>query len=472
MSEKKYTILLVEDDLEAFDAAERTLQGAGYEVKGAHHGIEALDWVRAGWVPDVVLTDLRMPKMGGIDFLRALRLLGDSTPVVLMSALGTVEDAVEAMKLGAVDFLSKPFRRQALLDAIANAAKRAKGSQKKEGETLLLGRSEKMRTLRDQIARVAQTQATVLIGGESGSGKEIVARLITEVSPRSEGPWVAINCAALPESLLESELFGHEKGAFTGASQSKVGLFEAADGGTLFLDEIGDMPLALQAKLLRVLQEGEIRRVGSTSVKKVDVRVIAATHQNLEERVSSGQFRADLFFRLKVVSLEVPALRERKEDLRELVEHFLVEFAKQHEKKVDHVSDEAMVALTSHDWPGNVRELANAIERGVVFSQTSALGLRDLPEHLQGRAQKGSTLENSLVDRASGAKSEGLDRFEVKVGSSLKDVEDLLIRKTLEATGGDKSLTAQILGINERTIYRRLKESGSLLSFESDLDKA
>jgi len=293
------------------------------------------------------------------------------------------------------------------------------------------------------ITQVAPTAATVLIVGESGTGKELVARAIHERSVRSAMPFIALNCAAVPEQLMESELFGYEKGAFTGATQARTGLFEAAHGGTLLLDEIGDMPVLLQTKLLRVLQEGEVRRLGATVSKKVDVRLIAATHRDLHEAVAQGKFRQDLLYRLEVVRLPTPALRERMADLPDLVYTFLKQFAQKHSKVMTQVSEDAMALLLAHAWPGNIRELSNVIERAVIFAQSERIEAQDLPTHL---------CAGLAVGGAQGSIS-------VPLGTSLKDVEDLLIRKTLEATSGDKNMTAKLLGINSRTIYRKLAET-------------
>ncbi|MCM2323585.1 MAG: sigma-54 dependent transcriptional regulator, partial [Oligoflexia bacterium] len=302
-----------------------------------------------------------------------------------------------------------------------------------------------MRELRAMIAQVAPTSATVLITGESGTGKELVARLIHEESQRGSGRFVALNCAAVPEQLIESELFGSEKGAFTGAHVAREGLFEAAHRGTLLLDEIGEMPLTVQPKLLRALQEGEVRRVGANVSRKFDARLIAATNRDLKECARAGTFRQDLLYRLEVIHLHVAPLRERMEDLPDLAYHFLKENSACHGKPVTGISDEAMEALLAHSWPGNVRELANVIERGVVFAEEAHLRLEDLPAHLHGSAETaGAPLK--LQDGS----------ISVPLGTPLKEVEELLIRKTLEATDGDKNMTAKILGINSRTIYRKL----------------
>ena len=447
-------ILLVDDDPQALESTRKILEFAGHSVVVAMDGQQALEIVRpvTGRVSesdfDLVVTDVRMPRLGGLEFLRALALCGENIPVILMTAFGRVEDAVWAMKLGAVDFLTKPFKRQALLDSIETALKRTRS--KKETEAFssiqepsdpILGKSPVIRALKDLISRVAPTHANVLLTGESGTGKELVARRLHQLSPRADKQLIALNCAAVPEQLMESELFGFEKGAFTGATAAKEGLFEAAHQGTLLLDEIGDMPLPLQAKLLRVLQESEVRRIGSTQTKKTDVRVVAATHRDLKAEVAAGRFRQDLLYRLEVVGIHVPPLRERTQDLPELVLHFIKQAGLRHGKSELSVKSEIFEVLAAHSWPGNVRELANVMERAVVLARGNSIGAEELPSHI---------LSRKSVEGVSSSIS-------IPLGTSLKDVEELLIRKTLEATDGDKNMTAKLLGINSRTIYRKLE---------------
>ncbi len=466
-------ILLVDDDPQALESTCKILEYSGYQITTAIDGQSALEKVRPSLdrnspAFDLVISDVRMPRLGGLEFLRALSLCADSVPVILMTAYGRVEDAVWAMKLGAVDFLTKPFKRQALILAVEAALMRtqkkatpwagessvkASDSSKSSSEhptDLLLGRSPSMRALKSVIQQVAPTQATVLINGESGTGKELVARCIHLLSTRAKGPLIALNCAAVPEQLMESELFGFEKGAFTGAQSPKEGLFEAADKGTLLLDEIGDMPLTLQAKLLRVLQDQEVRRVGATTSRKVDVRVIAATHRNLKEAVQKGTFRQDLQYRLEVVGMQVPALRDRIEDIEELCYHFLRQASKRHQKLVQSIPTEVIDILKSHTWPGNVRELSNSVERAVIFAQGSQITPAELPAHLLELARRDGKLQIPRSDSQS--------TIEVPIGISLKEVEEILIRKTLEATDGDKTMTARLLGIHSRTIDRRLEK--------------
>ena len=463
-------ILLVDDDPQSLESTCKILEFSGYEVITASDGQSALNWVRPtlsagsvcdrGKLPldfDLVITDVRMPKMGGLEFLKALSLCGQGLPVILMTAFGRVEDAVWAMKLGAVDFLTKPFKRQTLLASVESALRRSQAkavdlSHKPSAQNIsnasvtLLGQSAQMQALRSQIQQVAPTLATVLVIGESGTGKELVARCLHLQSSRAKGPMIALNCAAVPELLMESELFGYEKGSFTGALGAKEGLLEAAHGGTLFLDEIGDMPLSLQAKLLRVLQDQELRRIGATQSRKIDVRVVAATHKDLKKAVIEGKFREDLLYRLEVITLQVPPLRDRKTDLSELVVHFLGIANSRHNKQVQGVAPEAFQALSEHSWPGNVRELSNVMERAVVFSQSNQITLAELPAHLVREGNQRGVIKSDPASTT----------IAVPLGTSLKDVQDLLIRKTLEATDGDKNMTAKLLGINSRTIYRKL----------------
>ncbi len=454
-------ILLVDDDIQGLATTKKILEHAGFVAETAEDGQAAIERVRKESF-DLVISDIRMPRMTGLEFLSALRHSGKTIPVVLMTAYGRVEDAVFAMKLGAVDFLTKPFKRAALLDAVEAATKRASAlsaeaklidaktnpGAKPRGSLRIAGRSLQAERLRAWVDQVGATTATVLIQGESGTGKEQVARALHETSARRSGPFLAINCAALPENLLESELFGYERGAFTGANAAKTGLFEAANGGTLFLDEIGDLALSLQAKLLRVLQESEVRKIGSSTSKKIDVRVISATHQPLKMLVSESRFRQDLLFRLEVVSIDLPPLRARLEDLPDFAALFVSEAGVRHGKTVAAVSPETFDVLSRYAWPGNIRELQNAIERAVIFAGSPILQVRDLPPHVLELSGKGLGL------------AESPHMISVPVGTPLREVEEILIRKTLELTQGDKNLTAKLLGINSRTIYRKLKEDG------------
>lgn len=437
-------ILVVDDDPQSLQSTKKILELDGLEVITAQNGEEALERVRQESTQlNLILTDVRMPRMGGLDFVKAMRVRGDRVPFILMTAFGQVDEAVWAMKMGAVDFLMKPIKRQSLLQAVKTALRRSQVGRSDSSDGIL-GKSKAAEELKVLIQQVAPTLATVLITGESGSGKERVAQALHRQSSRAKGPWVAMNCAAIPENLMESELFGYEKGAFTGATQAKPGLFEMASGGTLFLDEIGDMVMSLQTKLLRVLQEGEVRRLGSTQAKKVDVRILAATHQNLQNAVKEGRFRQDLLYRLEVIVLPVPSLKQRREDITELAKWFMQDVSVRHEKVITEISEDAIKALNDYSWPGNIRELSNVIERAVVLARGSILTLDDLPDHIRG-----------------GVGPKDFEMVQFKVGTPLKEMEDLLIRKTLEATDGDKEMTAKLLGIHSRTIYRKLEEKES-----------
>lgn len=452
-------ILLVDDDPQGLESTRKILEFAEYEVTTATDGQMALDKVRAQRF-DVVITDVRMPKLGGLEFLRALSLCGESIPVILMTAFGRVEDAVWAMKWGAVDFLTKPFKRQALLSSVESVLKRTSGLGARginargidgriEDSDAIIGRSTVIVQLKEMIRRVAPTQVTILLTGESGTGKELVARSIHKQSHQSQGPFIALNCAAVPDQLMESELFGFEKGAFTGATAAKRGLFEAAHGGTLLLDEIGDMPITLQAKLLRALQEGEIRPVGSTLSKKVEVRVIAATHKKLKQCVAEGSFRQDLLYRLEVMGIHVPPLRDRADDIPELVSFFVDQACKRNSKKMQPkmIQEGTLKILCAYPWPGNIRELSNVVERAVVLSVGDVITTAELPTHVVDHSAVHEAAHDAAVARTS---------ISVPLGTPLKEVEELLIRKTLEATAGDKNMTAKLLGIHSRTIYRKL----------------
>jgi DNA-binding NtrC family response regulator len=438
-------ILVVDDDADSLSSTSKILQFAEYEVVAVPSAEAALAAMKRTSF-ELIVTDVRMPGMNGMEFVEAYQKLGFSSPFVVMTAFGQVQDAVWAMKMGAVDFLLKPFKRQSLLDAVEQVKKRAKknaNASSQNSASILVGSSKAMQELRMLIEQVAKTEASVLILGESGSGKEQVSKMIHERSSVGAGPFVAINCAAIPENLMESELFGYERGAFSGADHAKVGLIEAANLGTLLLDEIGDMPLSLQPKLLRVLEEQKVRKLGSNQEKSVKVRVLAATHQNLSALVKAQRFRQDLFYRLDVMTLSVPSLRDRMEDIPELTQFFLERFVKEYQKAVTGIDTEAQAILLQHDWPGNVRELSNVLERAVVLNQTGVIGRADLPPHLTEGKQENTSNEHIAIP----------------LGMSLKEIEDLMIKRALVATKGDRAQAAKMLGVNERTIYRRISKS-------------
>jgi two-component system response regulator HydG len=440
-------VLVVDDDAAIREALSRTLDRMGFTVLLAEDGQAGLDLVREGGV-HILLADLMMPKLSGQELLKAAKAVAPDIEVILITGHGTVEDAVEAMKDGAYDFITKPFKRVQLERTIRRAAeKQALVLQNRRlqaqlesahGLGRIVGASPAMLRLLELVRQVAPSTATVLIQGESGTGKELIADAIHQGSPRRDRPSIKVNCAALPETLLESELFGHERGAFTGAVAQKRGRFELADGGTLFMDEIGDLALPVQAKLLRVLQSGEFERVGGTRTLKVDVRLVAATNADLAARVREQRFREDLYYRLNVITVQLPPLRERREDIPLLAQHFLRKYAEKNGKAIAGFADETLDVLGSHSWPGNIRELENVIERAVILSRSSVLSPADLPEALTGNPQT----TRQLV---------------VSIGTPLEDVEDRLISETLRYTKGDKTLAARLLGVATRTIYRRMK---------------
>jgi len=443
-------VLVVDDDEITCNLLEEVLSKEGYAVHKALDGREAIDRGEKHTY-DVVLSDIKMIDVDGMEVLRAYRQRSPETIIIMMTAFGSIETAIRAIKEGAYDYVSKPFK----LDEIKLTLQRALEQRRLVEENIhyrqelitkyklenIVGRSPQMLQVYKTIARVAESRSTVLVTGESGTGKELIARAIHFNSPRAARPFVAVDCSSLAETLLESELFGHVRGAFTGAVTTKKGLFEEADRGTCFLDEIGDISLAMQAKLLRVLQEHEIKRVGGTETIKIDVRIVAATNQNLEALVTEKKFREDLFYRLNVVSIHLPSLRERPEDVPLLADHFLRKYASQNNKPVCRISPEAMDLLFRHRWPGNVRELENVIERAATLSGTSLILAEDLPRRLQMEPAQMSL--SSLPSRM-----------------PLSELEKLYIQKVLEETGGNKKKAADILGIDRRTLYRMATRLG------------
>ncbi|HEX3698484.1 MAG TPA: sigma-54 dependent transcriptional regulator [Polyangia bacterium] len=443
------TVLVVDDEPGIVDSLQKILERESLRVLTAGSGGEALELIRREPV-SVLVTDLMMPGMSGIDLLRASRSVSPETETILMTAYGTVENAVDAMKQGAYDFVTKPLKRAHLLRVVGKALE--KRSLVQENRSLraqlaahkkrtLIGQSLSWRRTMDIVLQAAPSLATVLLLGESGTGKELLARAIHDSSPRAGGPFVPVNCAALPETILEAELFGYEKGAFTGAVQRHDGRFLQANGGTLFLDEIGEIPTHVQVKLLRVLQEGEVERLGGRT-NRVDLRLVAATNQDLRAAVREGRFREDLYYRLNVIAVPIPPLRDRRDDIPLLAEHFLSLYAERNGRRLAGFSRAAMEALTRHEWPGNVRELENSVERAVVLCRGSAVELDDLPPEV----------------RSGGAAGGDGRSLTFAVGTPLEEIERRVIHATLAHVGGDKRLCAQLLGIATRTIYRRLEE--------------
>jgi len=446
-------VLIVDDERPNLESLEKIFSREGWRVALAASGAEALEALRRER-PAVVVTDLMMPGMGGDSLLRAIKTISPETEVVLMTAHGTVESAVSAMKDGAYDFILKPLKRQAVVKSVRQALEKA--SLVAENRALrarlaeltpggaggLLGASPALLAVLETLRQAAPTSASVLLVGESGTGKELAARLVHDLSPRAAAPFVPINCAAIPESILESELFGYEKGAFTGAAGRKAGRFERADGGTLFLDEVGEMSPAVQVKLLRVLQDGVLDRLGGTAPIRVDVRVVAATNKDLGVEVKAGRFREDLFYRLDVVAVRLPPLRDRREDVALLAAAFLRRFAEKNAKSVAGFTPAAAAALEAAPWPGNVRELMHAVERAVILTRGEVVDVGDLPEAVRGAAAAST--------------GGGPATLTVPLGTTMDEIERLVIRETLVQTRGDKNLAAQILGIAARTIYRKL----------------
>ncbi|MEE9386288.1 MAG: sigma-54 dependent transcriptional regulator [Nannocystaceae bacterium] len=442
------TVMVVDDEPSIVEALRKVLGKEGYHVLTAGNGREALALLRRGLV-HVMISDLRMPGMEGTDLLKAVKAITPEVEVVVMTAYGTVENAVETMKLGAYDFVSKPVKRATIVAAVRKALdKQALVVENRELREQLaavrtrtiVGNSQVMRATLEMAEQAANSSATVLLLGESGTGKELLARHIHEHSPRADKPFVATNCAALPESILEAELFGHEKGAFTGAVRARAGRFMQAHGGTLFLDEIGEVPLAVQVKFLRALQEGEIDPVGGRTTK-VDVRLVCATNRELFAEVKAGRFREDLFYRINVVPIRLPPLRDRLEDVPLLADYFLRMCVAKHAKNVTGFSDAALGLLGRYGWPGNVRELENAVERAVVLTRNTQIDAVDLPPELRDpQAAQGRQLT-------------------ISIGTPIEEVERRMIMETLKFTRGDKRLAADLLGIATRTIYRKL-ESG------------
>jgi two-component system NtrC family response regulator/two-component system response regulator HydG len=453
-------ILVVDDEQNARDALKTILVEEGFEVAEAANGEEALTLLST-FSPHLVLADVRMPKMDGITLVQKAKDSGFDAQFVMMTAFATVETAVAAMRAGAENFLVKPIDVNAVLVVIEKALEKRRLVQ--ETQTLrervrerysfpqIIGASAELHAVFDVVKRAAPTKATVLILGESGTGKELIAQAIHEESPRKDKPFIKVNCAALSETLLESELFGHERGAFTGAVGRKEGRFELADGGTLFLDEIGDISPAVQVKLLRVLQQRELERVGGTQTLKVDVRIVAATNKDLSAEVKAGRFREDLYYRLNVVAVTLPPLRARKGDIPALVSHFIAKYATAYGKELKGLAPGTLNALLRHDWPGNVRELENVVERAVVLATGPNLTADDLP----------ATLKGPRPERQAGS---------LIPGASMWEIERESILRTLEMVDGSTARAAEVLGISVRKIQYRLKEYGSDAAPGGDTD--
>ena len=447
-------ILIVDDEESMRHMLTLILKREGYEARAVGRGAEALALLDAETF-DFILSDVVMPEMSGLDLLKALKEKKIDSTIIMMSAYGNLDTAVEAMKLGAYDYVSKPFKPDEILLTLRKAEERE--NLRQENLRLrqevcrdyafenIVGKSPKMLQVFEVIRKIAEYKASVLILGESGTGKEMVAKAIHYNSPRGDGPFIAVNCGAIPETLLESELFGFERGAFTDAKKEKRGSFEMAHCGTLFLDEIGEMSLAAQVKLLRVLQEGEIKRLGSESPLKVDVRIVAATIRDLSKAVQEGKFREDLFYRLHVLPLQLPSLRERKEDLPLLVNHFIQKFNQQHKLAIEGIAEEAIALILEYAWPGNVRELENAIERAMILAHGQKIDADCLPPEIRAG---GSLLKEFFPGN------------ELSVKKATRTLEADLIRRALKKTGGNRSQAARILELSHPALLSKIREYG------------
>ncbi len=444
----KPKLLLVDDDKNALDGLVKILTHDGYPVSGVLSGYEALSLLsRKNF--DIIVTDMKLPGIGGLSLIHEIRKKEESVAIVVITAYSSVKTAVEAIKCGADDYLTKPinieelklvlekiWERQQLIAQNRMLKEKLKDKYKSSG---LVGNTPQMKQIFHMIADVAPSTASILILGETGTGKELVANALHCQSDRACMPFVALHCAALSEGVLESELFGHEKGAFTGAVQARKGRFEMADGGTLFLDEVGEMSLKVQVKLLRVLEKGEFERVGGEKTLKVDVRLITATNRNLEKEVSEGRFREDLFYRLNVITIHLPSLRERKDDIPILSNFFVIKYTKKYKKEIKGFAPEAMEALCAYHWPGNVRELENVVERAIVLCKKNTISVEHLPR-------------NVVPDK------DDMSVIKIPVGISLKEAEKEIIQKTLQMTHGSKKEASKILGISNRKIEYKVKE--------------
>jgi len=518
--QKKYTVLIVDDDDEIRYSLSRVLGSQGYEIDTAASGEEGIQKIRTGPAPDLVFMDIRMTGINGIESLQHMRSINPNLQVILMTAFGTAQTAIEAMKFGAFDYVMKPFDPEKVIELSLGAIDAAKDLKSASGYKTkvnqedykegIVGNSPAMQEVFKVIGQVAASDATVLITGESGTGKELIAECIYNHSLRSGGPFTAVNCAAIPDNLIESELFGHEKGSFTGATSQRIGRFEQCDRGTIFLDEIGDMALATQTKILRALQSGDIQRVGGSETIKVDVRVIAATNKNLETMVAEKTFREDLYYRLNVFSIRVPALRNRREDIPDIVDFMLQKQIKERKAKATRLSPDAMSTLVEYDWPGNVRELGNVVYHSAVVAQGDVILAKDLPDTItrerlgaaaleslpvgespvsaesSPNASSEAVLEEDLIEGTAPTASNPLpaqiggggsaypslpgafdyiyERLQEREGKRILTViEKQMIQRAIADTGGNQARAAEILGITRNTLKKRLDEYAARL---------
>ncbi len=455
------TIALIDDDLDLLDLLSSFFKQRGYSIHAFSNAEEALIEIENQRINcDVVISDLKLPAMSGMELIKRIRRFNSSLPIILMTSEGSVETAVEAIESGAYDFVLKPLHIPQLLISVQralflnevqqeNTSLKSLFQEDIPGLKGVIGKSAGFKKALELAKRVSSSQANILITGESGSGKEVIAKAVHELGDKKDGPFIAINCSAIPENLLESELFGHAKGAFTGANDKKVGLFEEANKGTLFLDEIGDLSLPLQAKLLRVLQERKVKRIGENSYRDITARIICATHKDLRKEVAEGRFREDLFFRLNVIPIFMPPLKERKEDILPLSEYFLKKFALMNNASVKGFTKEAIQKLESNPWKGNVRELENAIERAVVLSTADIIRAEDLPSGEENFSMEAPVEEESVS---------GISFTEAEKTMTLDELSKKYIQFVFERNEGAKEQTAKDLGIDRKTLYRKLKE--------------
>ena len=440
-------ILVVDDEIGIRQSLKKILEKEGFEVVTASNGEEAFKVIRGGDI-DLLISDIRMAGMDGLELLKVCKSVSPYTEVIMITGYASVDTAVDSMKQGAYDYITKPFKKADILKAVQKAiekqiltmdnVKMKERIEAIESTPLIETASPKMKKLVETVHQVAPSQATILIMGGSGTGKEVIADMIHKLSPRAERPMVKVNCAAIPETLIESELFGYEKGAFTCAAGRKEGRFEVADKSSIFLDEIGEVPPAVQVKLLRILQEETFERLGSNKTIKVDVRIITATNKDLSAMVKQGRFREDLYWRLNVISLQLPALKDRREDIPNLVQHFINRFSHKNAKEMKGIESKAMEILLGYEWPGNVRELENVIERSVVLDRDGIIGADDLPSELQS------------------ASIPAMESVTIPLGTPMEEVERILMEETLKRTKGDKGLASKLLGISTRTLYRKM----------------
>lgn len=442
---ESYRILVADDEPDTLDICSKVLKKEGREIATCSDGLTALDMLKKNSF-DLLLLDIRMPEKDGMEVLKELREMDMDVDVIIITAYASIDTAVQAIKSGARDYLSKPFTSQELRSVVESVLERRVKKTERLPVALpdafqgMIGKSREMERLYDTIEKVAAVNSNVLVEGESGTGKELVARTIHKLSPRSGGPFIPINCGALPENLLETELFGHTKGAFTGANEAKKGLFDAASGGTIFLDEVSETSAALQVKLLRVLQEKEIRSVGDVITRKVDCRVIAAANRDIEREAANGRFREDLYYRLSVVTIRVPPLRERKEDIPLLVQHFIDKYRKLYDRDVEGVAEDGMKALMEYGWPGNVRQLENLMERTVILERSKVISKEALFPRAKWANAKKDVAKSPL--------------------KSLEEMEKEYIDTVLTATNWNRSKAAEILGIGRRTLYEKMNKYG------------